>query len=166
MIKTITCPRCDGQGTIAEFAHIDNGLCYLCNGIGSIEITDNGKWEFGIFPMILDDSIVVNGLNMSIYTGDRWGNMTEHKLQLKSEKWVTKVCFVLSLWAYELCHPMKAWDKMIKLKTENSPTQMADFINKEFARAEDRPYMRSKYHLYNKDTGESIYCDKDGNPLK
>ncbi len=32
--KMIKCQKCNGLGTIAEYAHIDNGLCFQCKGTG------------------------------------------------------------------------------------------------------------------------------------
>lgn len=34
--KQTTCPRCDGTGTISEYAHIQDGQCFKCNGTGAI----------------------------------------------------------------------------------------------------------------------------------
>jgi hypothetical protein len=31
-----TCPRCDGEGQIKEYAHIRGGLCFLCSGSGKV----------------------------------------------------------------------------------------------------------------------------------
>ena len=31
---TSVCPKCGGRGTIRSFAHIDNGVCFKCNGFG------------------------------------------------------------------------------------------------------------------------------------
>lgn len=32
-----TCPRCDGRGSIKQFARIHDGLCFQCKGHGKIE---------------------------------------------------------------------------------------------------------------------------------
>ncbi len=34
--KQTTCPRCDGTGTLSEYAHIRDGQCFKCNGTGTI----------------------------------------------------------------------------------------------------------------------------------
>jgi hypothetical protein len=40
MIATTTtldsCGKCDGTGVIQAFRHIDNGVCYACNGVGQV----------------------------------------------------------------------------------------------------------------------------------
>jgi len=28
----VDCPRCNGEGGIVEFAHVSNGICFLCKG--------------------------------------------------------------------------------------------------------------------------------------
>ena len=55
MTTTYTCHNCNGKGRIAHFAHRHSGICYACNGCGSlttvadvngptllIEVFDNG----------------------------------------------------------------------------------------------------------------------------
>lgn len=32
-----TCPRCGGDGTLPMFIHIDNGICFMCDGIGKVD---------------------------------------------------------------------------------------------------------------------------------
>jgi len=36
--ETIECPKCQGAGYIGAFAHIANGVCFCCDGNGTIEI--------------------------------------------------------------------------------------------------------------------------------
>ncbi len=37
MIETAQCPRCSGRGIIDAFGHVADGICFCCNGSGSIE---------------------------------------------------------------------------------------------------------------------------------
>lgn len=32
MNTTIECPRCNGKGNLSHFSHINNGVCFLCEG--------------------------------------------------------------------------------------------------------------------------------------
>lgn len=166
MNRTITCPRCGGLGVLPLFSHVDSGICYLCLGTGTIDITDGEKWTLCEFPMIQGTEFETKDLDIIMYSSDERGNYKRCVLSTKSPEWTTKVYFVLHLWCYELLHPQKAWDKMMELKHTKSKKEMAELINTEFARAESCPHMKSRYHLYNKDTNESVYCDKEGNPLK
>lgn len=34
------CLRCNGAGTLAKHAHIDAGVCYLCQGAGTVKTTN------------------------------------------------------------------------------------------------------------------------------
>lgn len=36
--ETVTCPKCDGKGHLAGFAHYANGVCFECSGAGTVEI--------------------------------------------------------------------------------------------------------------------------------
>ena len=31
---SVTCPKCGGGQKIAQFKHVENGVCFLCNGAG------------------------------------------------------------------------------------------------------------------------------------
>jgi hypothetical protein len=31
------CPKCSGTGTLSCFMHIDNGVCFRCDGLGEVE---------------------------------------------------------------------------------------------------------------------------------
>lgn len=31
-----TCPKCDGEKVLTVFTHIDDGICYMCNGTGEV----------------------------------------------------------------------------------------------------------------------------------
>lgn len=35
-MKTITCPKCSGNGYIAAFAGVAGGVCFKCNGEGRV----------------------------------------------------------------------------------------------------------------------------------
>lgn len=35
----LKCSNCGGKGKIAEFSHIDDGMCYVCKGKGKFEYT-------------------------------------------------------------------------------------------------------------------------------
>jgi len=154
MKRTITCPRCNGLGTIPMFSHIDQGMCYSCLGTGTVEIVDNGEWEIYRDQMLRIDDFEVNDTKIV----DCFSNKT--LFALRTKEWARKVYFVLSMWTCEMGHPNKAVSRLNTLKNEKSPVELAKAINSEFARAEDRPY-----YLHNKDTYESIPCDKNGNPL-
>ena len=34
MAKLVKCTNCSGTGRVAHYAHIDNGVCYVCSGTG------------------------------------------------------------------------------------------------------------------------------------
>lgn len=34
--ETVKCPKCDGTGFIGHYAHIANGVCFTCQGSGTI----------------------------------------------------------------------------------------------------------------------------------
>lgn len=36
--QLIDCPRCTGQGNLSHFAHVSNGVCFLCGGRGRLEL--------------------------------------------------------------------------------------------------------------------------------
>ena len=167
MRKTITCPRCNGLGTLPMFAHVDSGICYLCLGTGTIDITDGEKWSVYEVPMESDRDFDTKGSIVRFLTSNESG--TEYlrlKLYTKSSEWAHKIYYVLGMWTTELLHPQKAWDKLQELKSGKTPTEMAKLINDEYTRAETRPCTKNRYYLENKDTYESVWCDKDGNPLK
>lgn len=42
------CPRCDGEGKLTMFAHIEHGICFKCNGSGKVDKLPT--------PNILDES--------------------------------------------------------------------------------------------------------------
>ena len=42
-ISTFICPRCGGSGTLSQYTHIKNGMCFQCNGHGVI--MDNPEKE-------------------------------------------------------------------------------------------------------------------------
>lgn len=33
---TYTCPKCEGHGKIAAFGHVQAGVCFKCNGAGTV----------------------------------------------------------------------------------------------------------------------------------
>lgn len=49
IIAEVTCKRCSGNGVFQQYAHIDKGLCYECNGTGvtekSIKVSKSDKVE-------------------------------------------------------------------------------------------------------------------------
>ena len=46
MPNTKTCTKCRGAGIIPTMKHIDDGVCYACNGLGECEQTE-GKGSKG-----------------------------------------------------------------------------------------------------------------------
>lgn len=38
MAKRVTCPKCNGEGKLPHFMHIDNGRCFECAGAGKIDV--------------------------------------------------------------------------------------------------------------------------------
>lgn len=42
-LTTITCPKCDGLGTIAAFGHYAQGVCFGCNGAGTLKVDLEAK---------------------------------------------------------------------------------------------------------------------------
>jgi DnaJ-class molecular chaperone len=32
--KNNSCPKCQGSGVITNFSHVNNGVCFSCNGTG------------------------------------------------------------------------------------------------------------------------------------
>lgn len=52
-MESIECPRCEGVGTIAQYYHIEDGICFKCRGA---KMLLNGKpygWEhFGAFDAV------------------------------------------------------------------------------------------------------------------
>ena len=41
-----SCGKCDGTGVIQAFRHINNGMCYACNGSGQVTITVSSPVSF------------------------------------------------------------------------------------------------------------------------
>lgn len=36
---TLTCPKCDGSGSIPGYAHVAQGVCFCCGGSGVVRST-------------------------------------------------------------------------------------------------------------------------------
>ncbi len=36
--EAVTCPRCNGTGDLPSMRHVDDGLCYQCDGTGRCEL--------------------------------------------------------------------------------------------------------------------------------
>lgn len=36
----VKCHRCDGQGTLPELLHVQNGVCFVCGGTGRLATTE------------------------------------------------------------------------------------------------------------------------------
>lgn len=43
MAKLVKCNNCSGTGRLAHFAHLDNGICYACEGTGKVK--EGSKYE-------------------------------------------------------------------------------------------------------------------------
>lgn len=45
--KLVDCPRCSGKGGFVQFAHVENGICFLCKGSKQTFSynTDSQKYE-------------------------------------------------------------------------------------------------------------------------
>jgi hypothetical protein len=39
----ITCDKCNGRGVLSYHAHVDNGVCYPCNGTGKVWARKNDR---------------------------------------------------------------------------------------------------------------------------
>ena len=37
-MQNIPCPKCDGSGRIGAFGHIANGVCFMCEGSGLVQV--------------------------------------------------------------------------------------------------------------------------------
>jgi len=46
MSKLIPCSKCGGTGIRREYAHVDNGLCYKCDGSGKVNATKKQYEEY------------------------------------------------------------------------------------------------------------------------
>lgn len=53
-IINITCPRCNGRGTLPEFAHIKGGACFLCGGAKTINSTFKYQADRKFKPPIVE----------------------------------------------------------------------------------------------------------------
>ena len=42
---SVTCPKCGGGQKIAQFKHVENGVCFLCNGAGVTDAVTAAGWE-------------------------------------------------------------------------------------------------------------------------
>lgn len=40
-MKLILCRKCAGQGTISNYKHVEDGICFTCNGSRFEEVEDN-----------------------------------------------------------------------------------------------------------------------------
>ena len=43
-IATVTCPKCSAVGSFRHFAHIQAGVCFLCNGAKTVTMTAASRW--------------------------------------------------------------------------------------------------------------------------
>lgn len=50
---TFTCPRCKGKGRIDHFGHVEHGVCFACNGTGTI--SRKRQWD-NIYPVYLEST--------------------------------------------------------------------------------------------------------------
>jgi DnaJ-class molecular chaperone len=55
MAKLVKCTNCSGTGRVNHFAHIDNGICYACNGTGKVKANaENAGTNMNAAHHILD----------------------------------------------------------------------------------------------------------------
>lgn len=51
------CVKCGGNGSIAAFAHINNGICYACNGSGEYSHPVRKSGRKGLFEVVNEHAI-------------------------------------------------------------------------------------------------------------
>jgi hypothetical protein len=44
--KTYLCGKCNGQRKLRGFAHVENGICFACNGSGKVTVKKNDRKPF------------------------------------------------------------------------------------------------------------------------
>ena len=54
---SVTCTRCGGTGTIPQYAHVQNGICFKCRGTGLMD-AHTGRVASGQFYVSLNDNVV------------------------------------------------------------------------------------------------------------
>lgn len=43
-MEKLTCKKCKGKGYLADYEHIQNGKCFVCDGLGYITKDSGKKW--------------------------------------------------------------------------------------------------------------------------
>lgn len=60
---TVRCPRCNGEGYIAHYSHVMDGICHKCHGMGTTTVVARPgieawspvyEWKY-IIPLKADD---------------------------------------------------------------------------------------------------------------
>ncbi len=43
-LQSVQCPRCNGKGMLPTYLNIENGICFLCDGSGTISVKESDKY--------------------------------------------------------------------------------------------------------------------------
>ncbi len=79
----IECPRCNATGKLPQFSHINNGICFLCNGAKMIEIHD----------LLMDASVEVT---LTYHDYRKFDGLTGRGDYLKPEQKVEHISMVVN----------------------------------------------------------------------
>ena len=52
---SVTCPKCGGGQKIAQFKHVENGVCFLCNGAGVTDAATAAGFERAALAAVVRD---------------------------------------------------------------------------------------------------------------
>jgi DnaJ-class molecular chaperone len=92
-----TCPKCNGTGHLAHLAHVDGGVCFECDGAGSVESTRTTR-TVARRPLVRVDSLthlravyastrraILDGASVAILTDAHDSHLAETILALYAE---------------------------------------------------------------------------------
>ena len=77
-MNTMTCPKCFGKGEFPTLRHIDDGICYGCDGTGEIEVSGEPLRAIEPVRMTREKYIMslkeqLNSARFAMKYGEIWG---------------------------------------------------------------------------------------------
>ncbi len=69
-MKMYQCPRCDGDGRIKEYGHIQSGICFKCSGTGKVNRKPSTPKARKRNPEVLAENNRKNAAAIELYKND------------------------------------------------------------------------------------------------